>query len=146
MFKIAKIRNIENEDISINYVTQRHCGYELGKKTKDETFKTLSFVISGNNYSFHFDLNCKIEKLLEIPMNETIDFKKYSTEAYLYVEDLNSAEINIKMDIKITRYLKNRFIIFLTFYNDYYGSDEDNYSGMAEFSFDLDNYLEDKNK
>lgn len=44
------------------------------------------------------------------------------------------------MDIKITRYLKNRFIIFLTFYTDY-SYDENDYSGMIEFTFNLDDYL-----
>ena len=45
-----------------------------------------------------------------------------------------------KMDIKITRYLNNKFIIFLTFYTDY-GYDKNDYSGMIEFAFNLDDYL-----
>ena len=44
------------------------------------------------------------------------------------------------IDIKITRYLKNKFIIFLTFFTDY-SYDENDYSGMAEFTFNLDDYL-----
>ena len=44
------------------------------------------------------------------------------------------------MDIKITRYLKNSAIIFLTFYTDY-SYDENDYSGMIEFTFNLDDYL-----
>ena len=44
------------------------------------------------------------------------------------------------MDIKITRYLKNKFIIFLTFFTDY-SYDENDYAGMAEFTFNLDDYL-----
>ena len=118
---------------------------ELGKKVKDETFKTLSFDISGDNYSFGFDLNCKLEKLLEIPMNETIDFKDYvfGGETWLNVKDLNGIEP--VLDIRITRYLKNKFIIFLTFYTDY-SYDENDYSGMIEFTFNLDDYLGGENK
>ncbi|MEE0014185.1 MAG: hypothetical protein UE699_00630 [Bacilli bacterium] len=146
MFKIAKLEKVNNENITIDYITQQRCGYELGKKIKDETFKTLTFDISGDNYSFSFTLNCKIEKFLEIPMNETIDFKDYifEGETWLNVRGLN--DIVPEMDIKITRYLKNKFIIFLTFYTDCYSYDENDYSGTIEFTFNLDDYLNDKNK
>lgn len=146
MFKIAKLEKVNNENITIDYITQQRCGYELGKKIKDETFKTLTFDISGDNYSFCFTLNCKIEKFLEIPMNETIDFKDYifEGETWLNVRGLNG--IVPEMDIKITRYLKNKFIIFLTFYTDCYSYDENDYSGTIEFTFNLDDYLNDKNK
>ena len=146
MFKIAKLEKVNNENITIDYITQQRCGYELGKKIKDETFKTLTFDISGDNYSFSFTLNCKIEKFLEIPMNETIDFKDYifEGETWLNVRGLNG--IVPEMDIKITRYLKNKFIIFLTFYTDCYSYDENDYSGTIEFTFNLDDYLNDKNK
>ena len=76
MFKIAKLEKVNNEELKISLVTQEHHSYENGKKSS-ECFKTLSFDISGDDYSFSFDLNCKLEKLLEIPMNETIDFKDY---------------------------------------------------------------------
>lgn len=46
-----------------------------------------------------------------------------------------------QIDIKITRYLKNKFIIYLTFYTDF-GFNEEVYSGMIEFTFDLNDYLE----
>ena len=119
--------------------------YENGKKVSHESFKTLSLDISGDDYSFDFDLNCKLEKLLEIPINETIDFKDYifGGETWLNVKGLNGVEP--EMDIKITRYLKNRFIIFLTFYTDY-SYDENDYSGMIEFTFNLDDYLGGENK
>ena len=145
MFKIAKLEKVNNENITIDYITQQRCGYELGKKIKDETFKTLTFDVSGDDYSLSFELNCKLEKLLEIPMNETIDFKNYifGSETWLNVRDLNGVEPEI--NIKITRYLKNKFIIFLTFYTDY-SYDENDYSGMIEFTFNLDDYLGGENK
>lgn len=37
----------------------------------------LAFDILGENQSFSFTLNCKLEKLLGLPMNEEIDFKNY---------------------------------------------------------------------
>ena len=115
------------------------------KKVKDETFKTLTFDVSGDDYSLSFDLNCNLEKLLEIPMNETIDFKDYISggETWLNVKDLNGVEP--EMNIKIIRYLKNKFIIFLIFYTDY-SYDENDYSEMIEFTFNLDDYLCDENK
>lgn len=140
MFKIAKLEKVNNEKVSISLATQEQSKYENGKKVSFEAFKTLSFDISGDDYSFGFDLNCKLEKLLEIPMNETIDLKDYifGGETWLNIRGLNGVEP--QMDIKITRYLKNRFIIFLTFYTDYSYDDED-YSGMIEFTFNLDDYL-----
>ena len=140
MFKIAKLEKVNNEKVSINLITYEQSKYENGKKILTEIVKTLSFDISGDNYSFGFDLNCKLEELLELPMNETIDFKDYifDGETWLNVKDLNGVEP--VMDIKITRYLKNKFIIFLTFFTDY-SYDENDYSGMAEFTFNLDDYL-----
>lgn len=140
MFKIAKLEKVNNEKISINLITYEQSKYENGKKILTEIVKTLSFDISGDNYSFGFDLNCKLEKLLELPMNEIIDFKDYifDGETWFNVKSLNGIEP--LMDIKITRYLKNKFIIFLTFFTDY-SYDENDYSGMAEFTFNLDDYL-----
>lgn len=140
MFKIAKLEKVNNEKVSINLITYEQSKYENGEKILTEIVKTLSFDISGDNYSFGFDLNCKLEKLLELPMNEIIDFKDYifDGETWFNVKDLNGVEP--LMDIKITRYLKNKFIIFLTFFTDY-SYDENDYSGMAEFTFNLDDYL-----
>lgn len=140
MFKIAKLEKVNNEKVSINLITYEQSKYENGEKILTEIVKTLSFDISGDNYSFGFDLNCKLEKLLELPMNEIIDFKDYifDGETWFNVKDLNGIEP--LMDIKITRYLKNKFIIFLTFFTDY-SYDENDYSGMAEFTFNLDHYL-----
>lgn len=140
MFKIAKLEKVNNEKVSINLIIYEQSKYEKGEKILTEIVKTLSFDISGDNYSFGFDLNCKLEKLLELPMNEIIDFKDYifDGETWFNVKDLNGIEP--LMDIKITRYLKNKFIIFLTFFTDY-SYDENDYSGMAEFTFNLDDYL-----
>ena len=141
MFKVAKLENVNNEKISISLVTQEETKFDNGKKTSFEAFKTLTFDVSGDNYSLGFDLNCRLEKLLEIPMNETIDFNDYilDGETWLNVNGLNGVEP--QMDIKITRYLKNKYIIFLTFYTDY-SYDNNDYSGMIEFTFNLDDYLD----
>lgn len=140
MFKIAKLEKVNNEKVSINLITYEQSKYENGEKILTEIVKTVSFDISGDNYSFGFDLNCKLEKLLELPMNEIIDFKDYifDGKTWFNVKDLNGIEP--LMNIKITRYLKNKFIIFLTFFTDY-SYDENDYSGMAEFTFNLDDYL-----
>lgn len=112
MFKIAKLEKVNNENVNINLITQEQSQYENGKKISFEEFNTLSFDILGDDYSFSFDLNCKLEKLLEIPINETIDFKDYifGGETWLNIKNLNSVEPEI--DINITRYLNNRFNFF----------------------------------
>lgn len=140
MFKIAKLNQVSNEKVTINIVSHQQCSYDNGKKVKEETFKTLSFDISGDNYSFSFDLNCRMEKLLEIPMSIQTDLKEYifNGETWLNINDLNGIEP--KADIKITRYLNNRFIIFITFYTEYTFYD-DEYGGIVEFTFNLDDYL-----
>lgn len=142
MFKIAKLEKLKDEKVSINLVTKEIYKYENNIATVD-TFKTLAFDILGENFSFCFDLDCRLEKLLEIPMNKTIAFGEYTLHYYLTVEGLNS--VKPEVDIKITRYLKNKFIIFLTFYTDNYvysnDSNENDYSGMIEITFDLDDYL-----
>lgn len=140
MFKIAKLKEVNNEKAEINYITQEEYKYENGKSNLYNSFKTLSFNISGDDYSFSFDLNCKLEKLLEIPFNETIDFSNYvfQGETWLNIKNLNGIEPEI--DIKITRYLKNKFAIYIKFYTAL-SYDDNDYSGIIEFSFDLDNYL-----
>ena len=137
MFKVAKLEKVSDEKVNIDLASTEQYKYENGKIVVKEKFKTLTFDISGNDYSFNFSLNCKLEKLLEIPMNETMDFKDYifSGETFFNIKDLNSIEP--EMNIKITRYLKNKFIIFLTFYSDEYNG----YSGMIEITFNLDDYL-----
>ena len=144
MFKIAKLEKVNNEIVNIKLLTQEKNKYENGKKAFSETFKTLSFDISSDDYSLYFDLNCKLEKLLEIPMNKTIDFNNYiSGGTYLEVHGI--ADFDIKTNFKITRYLKNKFIIFITFFTDYAFDDENDYSGMIEITFNLEDYLESEN-
>lgn len=140
MFKIAKLENVNNEVVNINFITHEQSKYENGKKILHEAFKTLSFDITGDDYSLSFDLNCKLDKLLEIPMSKTLNFNNYifQSETWLNVNGLNGVQPEI--DVKITRYLKNKFIIFLTFYTEY-SYDDNIYSGMIEFTFDLDEYL-----
>ncbi len=149
MFKIAKLDQVDHENVNIYLITQEQCKFENGKKISCESFKTLGFDIDGkiNNdeYNFSFELNCRLEELLKFPNSEIVDFNKYiwNGETWLNVNGLNGVEP--QMDIKITRYLKNKFIIFLTFYTDY-SYDDNSYSGMIEITFDLDNYLENSTK
>lgn len=137
MFKIAKLENVNNENVDIKLVSHEYTQYQDGKKILTDSFNTLSFDISGDNYSFGFDLNCRLEKLLEIPMNEQIDFN-----SYIFFEEtllnVGGNWMEPDMDIKVTRYLRNKFIVFITFFTNY---TEDNYSGVIEFTFNLDDYL-----
>lgn len=135
MFKIANLKQVSDEKVSINLIKLKN-NYKNNKKISCETFKTLSFDIFSDNCNFSFTLNCKLEKLLEIPINETIDFKNYILESTFNIKGIYY--IDQEINIKITRYLKNKFIIFLTFYTDY---NENDYFGLIELTFNLDDYL-----
>lgn len=139
MFKIANLKQVNNEKVIINLIELTQNNYKNNKKILHETFKTLSFDIFSDNCDFSFNLNCKLEKLLEIPINETIDFQNYILESVFNIKGLNYIEPEI--NIKITRYLKNKFIIFLTFYTNH---NENDYVGLIEFTFNLDDYLNNK--
>ena len=94
MFKIAKLENVNNENVTINCYTLQKCSSELGKKVKDETFKTLTFDVSGDDYSLSFELNCKLEKLLEILENikPGVDYENTKTlidDHYLVFKEQN---------------------------------------------------------
>lgn len=113
------------------------CHYRNGDK-KIGRFNTLSFNIYNDNYSFSFYLNCPIEKLLELPMSETVDFKEYICEGDIWLNVKEESSYDIEMsdiNIQITRYLKNRFIILIHFFT------YENYSGIIKLSFNLDDNL-----
>jgi hypothetical protein len=140
MFRVGQLKDVNNERVNINLVKHETSSYKNGKKVSFEEYNTLSFDVCGNNYSLCFDMNCKLEELLKIPMNKTIDFKEYvySGKCLLNIKEYNGIEP--EFNIKITRYLDNRFIIFLTFYTEY-SYDEKNYGGIVEFTFNLDDYM-----
>lgn len=137
MFKINKLEQVKEEKVTINYVS--HEIHNFKEKTTD-SFKTLSFSIEGTlenkMYALSFDLNCRLEELLKIPECETIDFKKYlfETETLFY----NNGITDLEPEIRITanRWIKNKFVIMIRFY-----ANNDGYSGVIEFDFDLDDYI-----
>ena len=141
MFKIAKLENVKNENVNIDFAWHECYQFKDGKSILNDKFKTLTFDITGDEYSLSFDFNCKLEKLLEIPMNEQVDFNNYifKGETWLCKSGICLSEPEI--NIKITRYLKNKFIVFISFSTEYFTNDECIYSGMIEFTFNLDDYL-----
>lgn len=138
MFKIGKIKQIQDEKLKIEKTGYRHGRYIDGK-TEYEKVEVLSFKIENDNYSFSFMLNCKLNKLLELPMNESIDFQKYlfMDEVILKVNGTRSY-CNLEMNIKIYRYFENKYEISLCFYTE---ESDDDYTGLIRFEFDLDDYL-----
>lgn len=138
MFKIAHLNDTGKEQVEIKIIPCEICHYQQGKKRIDK-FNTLSFDVYSDNYSFSFYLNCHLEELLELPMSEIVDFKEYIYEGdiWLNVKDENSYDIPMDdINIQITRYLKNRYIILIHFFTC------EDYSGIIEFSFNLDDYLD----
>lgn len=103
MFKIAKLENVNNEKVSISLTDYEQSKFENNEKSSFESFRTLSFEISGNDYSLEFTLNCNLEKLLEIPVGETIDFNDYilEGETFLNIDGLNILDLimNIKINL-----------------------------------------------
>ncbi len=142
MFEISKLKKVEKENVSIDLVAQEHSIYDNGRKVSHETFKTLSFDIGGHvgeySYNFSFNLNCRLEELLKFPDGEAIDFNDYIAEGETILKLNHISVIEPKMYVKITRYLRNKYILFLTFYTTY---DEEDYSGIIEIDFDLDKYM-----
>ena len=138
MFKIGKLEDINNEKVDISLFNQEKTYFKEGKKDRTEAFKSLSFKVSAEDYSIGFDLNCKLEDLYKIPMHETIDFKKYILSGETFFRIKKDDSIEPEMNIKVTRYTESNFIVYLTFSTDrrnYY------YSGIIEFEFDLNDYI-----
>ena len=98
MFKIGKLEKVNNETIDIKIFTQEKIKHEKSNKNS-ETFKSLSFDISGDDYFLSFALNCQLEKLLDIPMNQTIDFSNYLLSGtYLTMQGIT--DFDIKTNIR----------------------------------------------
>lgn len=142
MFKINKLEDVSNENISISSskleiqkVGIGIIGYKLG----------LTFDIAGNlndnNYSFGFDLSCNPEDLLNLNPSETINYSNYKCdnekfhigETFFNLNEENGVEPD-ELNIKITRYIDTRYLVYITFIVD-------DYSGVIEFDFKLDKYL-----
>ena len=54
MFKIAKLENVNNENVDIKLVSHEYTQYQDGKKILTDSFNTLSFDISGDNIHIGF--------------------------------------------------------------------------------------------
>ena len=135
MFKVGKLEDIDNVEVSIDTVSQT-----IYTPSDDNHIKydTLSFSIGNDIYNFSFDLNCKPEELLNIEEGKTIDFKKYifSGETMFTYNDIT--DIDPKYDITINRYMNNKYVILANVFAD---TNEGIYSAIIEFDFNLDEYI-----
>ena len=139
MFKIGRIDQVNSEEVTIELKEFDRGSYRNGKTTYTKV-ETLSFLITGNDYSFSFMLNCHLEKLLEIPMNQMLDFKSY----LFHGETLLNRNIieDEDFDIKIYKYLENEYEITIHFCTN--EEHRKNYAGVIVFDFNLDKYLNEK--
>ena len=48
MFKIAKLEKVNNENITIDYITQQRCGYELGNVKHRKMFNHRKSILEKN--------------------------------------------------------------------------------------------------
>ena len=141
MFKIGKIKKIENDKITIKVVEHEQCSAKKGKTIYKE-IKSLSFEIKADKYSFVFVMEKDLKTLLDIPMNKSIDFSEYLFHGETFF-DINKKEsfMDPPMDIRIYRYLENSYEITIHFDTSKLNSDID-YSGFIQFDFDLNNFLD----
>ena len=143
MFKIAELKNAE-ETVTIGLNTIEHSTYQDGKPIR-ESFETLGFEIIGkigtDEYNLSFGLNCRFEVLLKLPDCEKVDFSSYLLEGETWFTKNGLKNIEPIMDIKITRYLNTKFVLFMSFYTEENVEEEKDYSGTIEITFDLNQYL-----
>lgn len=143
MFKIAELKNAE-ETVITSLNTIEHCKYQDGKTIR-ESFETLEFEIIGKigteEYNLSFELNCRLEELLKLPNCEKVDFSPYLLDGETWFNKTGLKSMEPIMDIKITRYLNTKFVLFLTFYTEGRVREEEDYSGIIEITFDLNQYL-----
>ncbi len=141
MFKVGKIKQIPNEKVIIKPV-EYEAGHFKNGKANYETIRTLTFKITGDDYSFVFMMKKELTSLLDIPMNEYIDFKEYlfGGETFFNIKN-EPSYMDPDMDIKIYRYLENSYEIIIHCY-PYESDNIMNYSGFIQFSFDLNEFLD----
>lgn len=141
MFKANKLIDSKDEKLEISYIDNE---VYIPKEGLRDSYKSLYFdfksKIDEDEYNLTFALNCKNEVLLDFPMNEQIDLKKYilGGETFFYVND--EYDIGPEMDIVIMRYLKNNYIIHIKL-NANVGNRFGSYAAIIEFEFNLDDYL-----
>lgn len=141
MFKVNKLIKSKDEKLEISYINNDVYKPKEGLR---DSFKSLYFDFTGkideDEYNLTFALNCRNEVLLDFPMNEQIDLKKYILigETFFYIND--EYDISPEMDIVIMRYLKNNYIIHIKL-NANVGNRFESYAAIIEFEFNLDDYL-----
>jgi len=135
MFKINKLCDTNEEKVVITSSKQEV--YKIGEGITNYNL-LLDFDITGeiddNKYSFSFDLSCNPNIFLE---NDTLDYKEnklHIGETFFNINDKNGVE-PVELNIKFTRFVKNKFIVYIEFVTDDY------YSSVIEFIFNLDDYL-----
>ena len=129
MFKIAKLKKLENEKVKI---------------INNNTY--ISFDIEGTindeEYSFSFSLNCGKEELSEFVQSKEIDFNKYILpgETFLNVNGIQyiNPMTDFAYDVKICRWLQSKYIVNISFFSEEDIQNSNIYSGKIEFEFDLD--------
>ena len=136
MFKIAKLEEIDNEKVDVNVFKYEKTTYKDGNKESTEIIRSLNFNISAGEYSFDFSLNCELEKLYEIKMNDTIDFKEYVLQGETSFYENKNGYSEPEINIKVTRYTENDFIFYIILYTENY--EDDTLKIKGEMSLKLD--------
>lgn len=123
-FKAGKIKFLD----SLNF--------ELIKSADDR----LNFYVSGeddkkNNYSLSFNTIITFEEFLKIDFTESVDFIKYIDDGDIVFGYNGVFDLNIRFQIRIIKYLSNKYILNIFFQSFNY--DGDDIVGDIELIFGL---------
>ena len=141
MFRIGLLKETSNEKIKIGFVNQE-C-FEVGKGIVD-SFETLSFLIEAeiakSKYQFSFELNCRPERLMELPLNQNINISNYifGGETFLNIKGYNG--ITPTIDIFAIRHIDENILITIKF-DAISPISYETYCGIINFKFNLKDYI-----
>lgn len=145
MFKIGEIHEVNNENIKIDVVNLESYSY-VTKETN--VYQNLSFNIEGNLnnncYSLYFEINDDIKELLKFKKLEKNNINEMIREYEFNIND--NISINPKLNVILTKYLDNKFNIYINFIIEEEESFKEKYAGIIEFDFDLNDYIGDYNE
>ena len=143
MFKTNKLLDAENEKLEIerlpftknNYITKT-----------EEHINALRFHYCGNigndKYELAFALNCPDEVIMNFPLTEEVDIKKYIFTGETFYVVNGQCDIDPRMEITMMKYFNNTYIVNAHLLSSTRGVSKDEiYAADIEFEFNLNDYM-----
>ena len=137
MFKVNKLLNVDNEIVDIK--TIEYESHNI-KNKEVKKYKSLIFDIKGNigtnNYDLSLSLKNDIVELLKLDYDVTTNYSDNILEGETFLDVSDNSFRGPVIDLLITRFTENKFIVYIKFFTY-----EEDYSGIIEFTFNIDDYL-----